>query len=131
LSQFILLNRLPITRGRYTGVDSKTIVVTPLARSVDNVSVTRFDMIERNNQQGPWRSLHATICLFLVSRELCSQSSARLRHAQPGLFNGGINDDLVRDSLASTPAFIRCDNNTTFTILDTIAERFGGEPCKD
>jgi hypothetical protein len=50
---------------------------------------------------------------------------------QGAFFHGSINDNLVCDSLASTPAFIRCDDNTTFTILDTIAERFGREPCKD
>jgi hypothetical protein len=47
------------------------------------------------------------------------------------LFHGSINDDLVSDSLASTFSFIRCDNNTTFIILNAIAERFGREPCKN
>ena len=50
---------------------------------------------------------------------------------QRALFHGSIDDNLVRDRLASTPAFIRCDNNTTFAILNTITERLGGKPCKN
>jgi len=44
---------------------------------------------------------------------------------------GRVDDCFGGDGLAPTLSLVSSDDNTTFAVQYTIAERFGGETCKD
>ena len=47
------------------------------------------------------------------------------------LFDGRIDDHLRRDSLTAAPALVGGDDDARLAVLNTVAERLGGEAGKD